>query len=232
MAIRVAVVEDEQGDVAALADCLNRYSEETGEKLILKNFSSGFYLLDGYTDKYDVVLLDIEMPGINGIDTAKKLREFDRNVYIIFITNMAQYAIQGYKVSALDYFLKPVRYYDLKMRLDRIRSETSVDDLTIAISFRGGLKRFKTCEIYYIESVGHKIIFHNSDGEYEARGRSMRELEEQLTPYGFFRCNTSFIVNLSYCAGVNGLSVKVADTEIPVSRDRKKKFMERLAENF
>ncbi len=227
--LSIAIVEDNERDRQELADCLSRYSADTGEKLAVKQFDSSIKFLDKYGVGYDIVFLDIKMPGLDGMAVAERLRGYDQSVYIIFVTSMAQYAIHGYSVRAYDYLLKPIKYYDIKMRLQRIKNKKKRDSHIITIPFRGGIKRFAASEIIYIESLAHNIVFHNGDGNFDYRGKSMRELENELAPYGFFRCNTSYIVNLKYCTGVSSNDVFIGDEVLPLSRDRKKAFLKALS---
>ncbi len=230
--IKVAIVEDNGQDAAVLTEYLDRYAAETGEEVQIRTFSSGFLFLDKYVSAYDVVFMDIEMPAPDGMATARKLREFDGNIFIIFVTNIAKYAICGYEVNALDYFLKPCRYADLFMRMERIRAAKRKEDLVVTVPFRGGVKCFRGDDIIYIESFSHTITFHTKEGVYDYRGMSMKELDEKFSPFGFFRSNTSYIVNLKYCTEINGSVVTVGGEELQISRARKKEFVQALMRSF
>ncbi len=107
--ITVAIVDDNKSETEALTSFLKQYGDECGEKLEITAFKSGFDFLDGYKAVYDVVFMDIEMPEMDGMSAARRLRQFDGDIAIIFVTNIAKYAIAGYEVGALDYFLKPPR---------------------------------------------------------------------------------------------------------------------------
>ena len=232
MLFSIAIVEDNDMEAQILKEYLERYASETGNTIEIVRFSSGFKFLDGYKAKYDVVFMDIEMPDMNGMKTARKLRTYDKNIVIIFVTNMAKYAINGYEVNALDYFLKPVHYSDIKMRMERIRQMLENRGAMFTIPFQGGVKRLSSNEILYVESISHTMIFHTDSGEYTNRGMSMKQIEENLIKCGFFRCNTCYIVNLKYCRGIDGNTVIVGDKELQISRARKKDFMEALIKNF
>ena len=104
--IRIAIVEDDRHDREALKKCLNRYEKENQMKFSVTEFQDGEDIVTDYTASYDLIILDIEMAFLNGMKAAEKIRELDTNVIIIFITNMPQYAIQGYKVNALDLYFE------------------------------------------------------------------------------------------------------------------------------
>lgn len=104
---QIAIVEDEASIRAQLREYVRRYGEETGQQLSVQCFAGGEALLQDYDGRFDLILMDIEMPGADGMQIAHRLRELDSQVILVFITNMAQYAIQGYSVQALDYILKP-----------------------------------------------------------------------------------------------------------------------------
>ena len=117
MTVKIAIVEDEAASAQLLEECLLRYRTEAGAEMMITRFSNAEELLRDYRGEFDLLFMDVDMPGINGIDASRRLREMDSRVVLIFVTNLAQYAIYGYEVDALDYILKPVNYYALKLKL-------------------------------------------------------------------------------------------------------------------
>ncbi|MBQ1490419.1 MAG: response regulator, partial [Blautia sp.] len=107
MTIRIAIVEDEEAPRLALLTCLERFGKEKGLALSLSTFSDALSLLDHYEPIYDLIFMDIQLPYLNGMDAARRLRAMDQSVLLVFVTNLTQYAIAGYEVAALDYILKP-----------------------------------------------------------------------------------------------------------------------------
>lgn len=116
--LRVAVVEDETEYRGLIQEMVGRYAKEYDLQIQTTAFPDGRELVQNY-HKFDILLMDIEMPHLNGMEAAQKIRELDKEVVIVFITNMAQYAIKGYEVDALDFILKPLNYYTFSMRFTR-----------------------------------------------------------------------------------------------------------------
>jgi DNA-binding LytR/AlgR family response regulator len=179
--------------------------------------------------KIDIAFLDIEMPRLDGMSAAHRIRERDEQVTIIFITNMAQYAIHGYEVGALDFLLKPVSYEALEMRLQKVwKLAQARQESGILLSLGSGLRKIALSELLYVELVGHDLIYHLKDQNVTLRG-SMREAEEQLRGKPFFKCNSCYLVNLDHVRAVSDGVAVVGGDRLQISRARKKAFMEALA---
>ena len=105
--INVAIVEDEKQAADRLCSLFCRYERERGEKFRVVVFSDPVTFLANYSPDYELIMMDIDMPDLNGMDAVRKLREADREVMVIFVTNLAQYAVKGYEVDAFDFIVKP-----------------------------------------------------------------------------------------------------------------------------
>ena len=163
--IRVAIVEDEEAVREQLLGYVQRYTRQYGTTFEVRTFSDGVEILEGYRPVYDLILLDVEMKHLDGMETAQRIRALDSDVMIVFITNMAQYAIKGYAVGALDYVLKPVPYFAFSQQLQK--AEEQLRRRTrhyLAVPVEGGLRRLDTSRIYYIESEGHRVRFYTEEG--------------------------------------------------------------------
>jgi DNA-binding LytR/AlgR family response regulator len=226
--IKIAIVEDEASYAKQLQDFLEQYEKEHEESFQVTVYSDGDEIVHKYKAQFDIILMDIEMKFMDGMSAAEEIRKVDSEVVIIFITNMAQYAIRGYAVDALDYVLKPVSYFAFSQRLSRaiIRMKKRETKM-IAINIRGGTVRLDAANIYYIESQGHNLIFYTTTGDYEAVG-TMREAEEKLTDLNFFRGNKGYLINLSHVDGIQEGCAIVKGNQLLLSRARKKIFMEAL----
>ena len=122
--IRIALVEDEAEVRAQLQGYVQRHTRQYGTEFAVTEFADGMELLDDYRPVYDILFLDVEMKHLDGMETARRVRELDKDVIIVFITNMAQYAIGGYAVGALDYVLKPVPYFAFSQQLRKAEAPT------------------------------------------------------------------------------------------------------------
>lgn len=228
--IHIAIVEDEKRYQEQLYQYIIRYEQEYEEKIKLHFFVDGDEILDHYAAVYDIIFMDIQMKRLNGMDTARRIRKLDENVILIFITNMAQYAIQGYEVNALNYILKPISYFPFSQELDKaVKKLKKKRENYITIMQDQGLVKLHTDQISYVESLGHNLTVHSDKGEYTFRG-TMKEMEDKLKDSGFIRCNSGYLVNLRYVQAVKQSIVMVAGAELPVSRSRKKIFMEALTD--
>lgn len=226
--IRVALVEDDPDYRTELTEYLKRYEQESGEKFRITAFADGDEIAENYKADYDIILMDIEMTFMDGMTAAEHIREADSEVVIIFITNMPQFVMKGYKVDALDYVLKPVSYFAFTQRIERalsrMRRRTSK---FITITIKGGMQKLDISRITYVEVRDHDLIFHTVNGEFLGKG-SMKELEDELEPEHFFRCNKCYLINLEYVESVQNNDVQVGKDVVQVSRSRKKALMDVL----
>lgn len=227
---RIAVVEDDPADSARIMKYLAAYREEYHVEFQIYEFSEGLTFLEEYKANYDVLLMDIEMPHLNGIEVARKLRGMDENVCLIFITGMAKYAIEGYEVRALDFILKPVEYQNFSMKLERaldIRKKFSVKELNL--SALDGMHRIRVEDLYYVEVIDHTLYYSTTGKVFEERS-SISRVEEMLEPHGFARCNNSFLVNLRHVTSMANGRVVVNGRSISIGRTRKKEFLQKLTD--
>ena len=118
--IHIAIVEDETEHADRLAEFVEKYAEEIHASIKITRFGNAVSLIDGYKADYDLIFLDIKMPYLDGMDAAHKLRELDRDVLIVFVTSMRQYALAGYAVDAADFLVKPIEYADFSLKMARI----------------------------------------------------------------------------------------------------------------
>lgn len=229
--IKLAVVEDEIESKELLKKYIARYEKETGKKFEVTYFSDGLDFLDDYRPVYDIIFMDILMPHLDGMETAKRLRRLDNEVCLIFITSMAQYAIDGYEVGAVDYIVKPVGYANFSTKLKKAISRLSRQkDKKIALNVDGVTRYISVKDIMYIEVQGHNLSFHLADGETLITRGKLDLLENELSAYHFYRTYKSYLINLNYVKEVKLNSAIVGDADIIVSRSRKKDFMRKLAD--
>ncbi len=226
--IRIAIVEDEEQSFLILKKHIEEFSRKTGYQFSSFWFKDGLNFISDYEPNYDIVFMDIKMPHLDGMKTSKKLRELDKNVALIFITNMMQYAIKGYEVNALDFMLKPVKYFDFEMKMDKAIeyfNKNQDDSFTIDV---GEVKiKIPISEILYIEVINHTLIYHTEKSDYETYGQ-LKKMEEILKNKNFARCNNCYLINLRHITEVHSNYIIVGKDNITVSRRKKKEFMELL----
>lgn len=228
--IRVAIVEDEAEIREQLMGYVQRYTRQYGTAFEVKTFADGLEILEDYRPAYDLILLDIEMKHLDGMETARRIRELDPDVMLVFITNMAQYAIKGYAVGALDYVLKPVPYFAFSQQLQKVEAQLRRrTQHYLAVPVEGGLRRLDTSRIYYIESEGHRVHFYTEEGDFAAPG-ALKTLEEKLADRPFARCNSGYLVNLAQVQAVQQNTVEVGPYELQVSRPKRKSFLAALTD--
>ena len=226
--INVVIVEDEQVAFQQVNGYLDQYARETGEQFRVIHYFDVLTMLDEYKPNIDIVFMDIELPHMNGLEGCRKLRELDESVTIIFITNMAQYAVNGYEVNAFDFVVKPVTYPEFAMKLRRTLQKIALQEgASIGFTTKDGIQKLPVSRIAYIESIRHLIVIHTDDECFETYG-TLKGIEEKLPGDRFIRCNSGFLVNLRYVERVQGYTVYVKGCGLPISRAKKKDFMEAL----
>lgn len=170
------------------------------------------------------------MQFMDGMTAAKKIREMDSKVILIFVTNMIQYAVQGYQVDALDYIVKPVEYFSFTQKLNRAIERIGTNSKHyISATTEDGIRKVNIDDILYIESSGHYLNFITMTEIYETRG-TMKYMEELLELHDFCRIHKGYLVNMKHVEGVKESDCIICGRKLPVSRNNRKNFMERLTD--
>ena len=224
--MNIAVVDDNLNDRKMILDYLSQFFNESGVDYTTSTFEDGVSFLKDYSFSYDFIIFDIDMPQMSGIDTAKELRKKDSNVTIMFVTNMPQYALEGYSVEAVDYVLKPLSYPDFRLKMKKATRyilRNSVKKVTINTT-EEGLITVDSSDIYYVESKLHYINYHTQKGIYKMRAK-LTEVEDILLPYHLARSGGSFLINLAYLEKIDGNEIVIAGETLPLSRRMKASLM-------
>ena len=220
--LKVAIVEDDPHYSTLLQRFVEKFQEETHRTLKVDIFSNGLNFVSDYNDGYNIAILDIEMPLMDGISAAKKIRAVDQNVTIIFITNMAKLAIKGYEIDALDFMVKPIDYFNFYLKMEKaIRIQEKFIDNFIMINSYSGKVRIRISDIKFIESNFHDLTYHTIDGNYETRN-TLKSIEGDLSKYNFIRVNNSFLVNMAFIERIEGENIFIDKHTIQISRSKKR----------
>ena len=228
--MRVAIVEDLIENAHILQQYLDHYATERHMSIQISHYQNGLDFITDYHPVWDLILLDIEMPLLNGMEAAHKIREIDPDVLIIFITCLTQYAIEGYSVRALDYVLKPVKYYPFAAKLDQVCDILSLrTNNPVLISSREGQVKLLPEQIYYIEVKNHTLCYYTKKNTFYTTGpQSLSKAAQELALSGFARCHQAYLVNLRYVTRYDRSNVFLGEQSIPLSRTYYKNFVQAL----
>lgn len=226
--LNIAVVEDDEAYRAQIAGFIARFEAERGLAAKVTQFRDGGEILADYRPGFDIILLDIEMPRVNGMSAAEEIRRQDEDVVLVFVTNMAEYAVQGYSVGALDFILKPVEYDTFALKLARAVSRAkSRENAQILLTTSEGAVRLNVRQIYYVEVQNRILYYHTDQGVYKVRG-TMQKAEEELELRHFVRCNYWYLVNLRHVSEIKENVAVVAGDELEISRRNRGGFLHAL----
>ena len=160
--IRIGLVDDDKEHQKLIRQFICRYEKEEQTKICVKEYTDGLQFLEEYEGNLDVVFLDIEMPHMDGMTAARKLREKDTGIKIIFVTNMAQYAIHGYEVDAVDFIVKPISYYVFVDKLKKALRYLNLNkEKMVVVHGNGEMMRIGSSQILYVEKDKNYLVFHS-----------------------------------------------------------------------
>lgn len=231
--VRIALVDDEPEVTDQIAGYIAQYYQKIGqgpEAYKLYIYRDGRELLQRFPRHIDIIFLDIEMKDVDGMTTAAKIRKVNQNVAIIFLTRLAQMAIKGYEVNALDFMVKPADYYGFELRFAKaLNYLRRFKTQKIAVTPVGQGTRFLSySDIDYVEVFGRTLVFHTKEGDLTMNGR-LKDVQTNLEGGPFAMCNRYCLVNLQYVAGVQGGKLRIGEAEIPISRGKKESFLSQLS---
>lgn len=233
MKYKIAICDDQETDREYVSALVQRWSKETGHTTSVAFFSSAENFLFHYEDEddYDILLLDIEMGAMDGVQLAKKLRQTNQAVQIVFITGFPDFMAEGYEVSALHYLMKPVSKEKLFEVLDKAARNLDKQEKRLLITFDRQTEFVPLSKITYIEAQKQYVVVHTEDREYRMKA-SLTETEKELDEY-FFRCQRSFNVNLRHVLRINGDTVELKNgTLVPISRGMAQKIGKEIIRLF
>lgn len=231
--INIAIVDDNPQDNRHLKENIDHFFSDRETGYAIDIYTDPFKFLNEFSSQYDLITLDVKMPLMDGMELARRIRKLDSVVIIIFITDHAAYAINGYEVGALDFMVKPVKYYDFALKMKRVMTQcdTNRKGDRIIVKTSIGLVQLRQRDIMYVEIMGHWVTYHTKDGEFKYYG-TLKDVEQVLDADLFCRCNSCYLVNLSYVERVEQLSCVVDGHELKISQPKKKEFTNRLVRYY
>lgn len=230
--LKIMILEDKRAESDRLAGFLNRFgTERTDFVYSLEIYERGIHFLDAYRGDADLIFLDIRLPDMLGMEVAQHIRRIDQNVMIIFVTNLTQYAIDGYSVEAFDYILKPIHYASFSAKLERALRMLSYrePEMILELRTKDSTHKISAASVIYIESAAHDLLFHTGSEVIKQWG-TLSQYERMLQSFHFARPSASYLVNLKFVRSVKKDEVLVIKESIPLSRSKRKDFLAALAQ--
>lgn len=222
--INIGICEDELHYRVNIKDILGDILSTYSINYKIYEFSSGEELLSNYPKDLDILIMDIQMKIINGMDTARKIREFDQNLEIIFMTSFSEFMQEGYEVKAYRYILKPISERKISRNiLPCINEIMKKKNNYLTINVKNYVDRIKIDSIVYIETDRPNILIYTNDNKYTTK-MSISKIDKILREHGFFRCHNSYIVNLKLVESMNSNTLKIGEKYIPISKYRVKEL--------
>lgn len=238
---RIGIVDDEHVARDQIQAAIERYGSENNIEFHVDSFTcAGSYLANRKHD-YDILFLDIDMPGMSGMELAQAIRLTDKRIVLIFCTNLQQFAVNGYEVSALGFLVKPVEWYPFCLYLQRALQSVALreslhakEGKKILVKDGSTTRMVDVSNLVYVEVRKHKLLYlvddraSGNEATFQSHG-SMRGVAAELAPYGFARCAASYLVNLSRVTAVNSMNVHLGERVVPIGRAFKDDFRRDLS---
>lgn len=227
----VFICDDNAGDRGKVVELVKDYGDRSGQPFYLEQFESGTELVKSIEKekKPDMILLDINMDGMDGIETARRIREILPEVPIILITAYINYAMEGYKVKASRFLVKDELEDTIPECMDSILSDIRRKPQEMDFSFVEGNIRLKLDDISYIETDAHVQVFHVGNKTYRIY-KKLEDVEKELSGFGFVRIHKSFVVNLGYVKRISSYRLYLSTGEdFSVPRNRYNEVKRRFA---
>ncbi len=218
--MKIAICDDEQNQIEYITSIVASWSAHEGHNCEIRTFASAEAFLFEYEDDktYDILLLDVEMKNINGIELAKCIRKDNNRAEIIFITSHFEFIGEGYEVDALHYLIKPIFADKLTQVLNKAVEKLSVEPPSVVIFCEGETVKLYETDILYVASFLHYIVIHTKDKEYKIK-ESISAFEDKLSD-AFYRIHRSYLISLKHITRISRTSVNIGSTELPLSRGK------------
>lgn len=225
---RIVLAEDHAEDRLTVCALIDRYYKSHGIRGDYVCFENGEELLNSCSFDVDLFLLDIEMPRLNGLECAHRIRQRDPNVPLCFLTNLAQLAPAGYEVDAMGFLIKPVSYGMLDRTITRALNKARHHRSALLQLKEGKNSRYVDAHsITYVETVGKHTRVHADSGSFDC-GDTLKAIE-LAAGEGFYRIHNAYLVNLDRIESATQTEVMVANERLPLSKHRRKDFFKALS---
>lgn len=227
--LRVGLCDDDKGYMEELTDMVRQWAKENKLKIELFSCDNGDKLLAQSTASHmDIVILDIVMPLLNGMDTARELRAQDTAVKLIFLTSSPEFALESYEVRAQDYLLKPVSYDRLREALDACCQMLRAEPKNMVLKTSFGFQKLYFGDVEYAEAQNKRVVFHLRTGREVDTPEPLHSLEDKLVSEdGFFKCHRSYLVYLPNVDHFNSTEIIMRSGRcVPIARGYAKAFQE------
>lgn len=218
---RTAICDDDEKQIQILSALLTKWADLSGHACEIRAFSSGEEFLFEYEqDKaYDILLLDVEMQGMSGIEIARRIRRDNNRAEIIFVTSHFEFMGEGYEVDALHYLAKPVSEEKLMSVLSRAADKLAAEPLSVVITCEGETVKLYETDILYVESFLHYISIHTNEREYKIK-ENISCFEDRLSD-DFFRIHRSYLASLKHITKISRASVSIeGKKDLPLARGK------------
>ena len=220
MKYRIAICDDEQNQIEYITSIVASWSAHEGHGCEIRTFASAeAFLFEYEEDKaYDILLLDVEMKNMNGIELAKRIRKDNNRALFFFISSDFELVCEGYELDALDYLIKTFSVEKATQVLTKAAEKLSVEPPSVVISCEGETVKLYESDILYVESFLHYIVIHTKDNEYKIK-ENISVFENKVSDV-FYRIHRSYLVSLKYITRISRTSVNIGNTELPLSRGK------------
>lgn len=226
--LEIAIIEDQEKWRKAIGQYFQDYAKEIKENFKITFFETGESFLLSYDNQFDLICMDIGLPGKSGIETSKELRKMNPDVCLIFLTELSQFAVEGYEVNAYDFLVKPMSYEFFKAKMDRILDHIRRNQKRFySLKNAQEVRKIEISTISFIESDKHYLYYHCEEGTYRERG-SLDDIYDFFHENDFVKINRSILVNLKKVDSYSGNDVKVGKDVLPLSRVYKPDFLKAL----
>lgn len=227
--LKIIACDDDAAFLDELRRMLDRWSEASGTDVEVSLVTCGEDLLARHAASHaDVVFLDMIMPLVNGMDTARELREADSSVRLVFLTSSPEFALESYEVRAFDYLLKPVGFERLSRLLDELASLRPSPEEELVVRTERGYHALRLADVEFAEARNKRVVFRLRNGHHIEALEPFRAIDGRLSQSAdFFRCHRSYQVNLRNIDHFSHTEIVTrSGARIPLARSCKQEFQD------